>query len=183
MKLYRLSPIKSEEQLLEAIKHIHFACFELCKKVFGKYLPVAGNMGLFCHYDDEYKFLTKLREELTQQSDNFNQKYFRLRNPIIIPTHEDVPETIYTYLYIRRPDQYRAQVGDIDFVLDDEKYTELKKSLQNGSQIINGTKIFDRPNLDMIELSDPDIDALGYIGTNTMAEKIGVKISDPHNSK
>ena len=174
MKLYRFSPIKNEKELLEAIKHKHFACFELCKKAFGKYLPVAGNMGIFCHYDDEYKFLTKLREELTEQSDNFNQKYFRLHNPIIIPAHGDVPETTYTYLYIRRPDQYRAQTGHVDFVLDDEKYIELKKSLQSGSQI-NGAKIFDRPDLDMVELSDPDTDALAYISTRTMTEKVRVK--------
>ena len=159
---------------MKAIKHTHFACFELCKKALGKYLPVAGNMGVFCHYDDEYAFLTKLRKELTEQSDNFNQKYFRLHNPIIIPVREDVPETIYTYLYIRRPDQYRAQVGDVDFVLDDGKYAELKKSLQNSSQI-NGAKIFDRPDLDMVELSDPDIDALAYVSTRAMTEKVRVK--------
>ncbi|MCR4327946.1 MAG: hypothetical protein NUV53_00305 [Patescibacteria group bacterium] len=174
MKLYRFSPIKNEKELIEAIKHTHFACFELCNKAFGKYLPVAGNMGIFCHYDDEYKFLTKLRQELTEQSDNFNQKYFRLHNPIIISAHEDVSETTYTYLYIRRPDQYRAQVGDVDFIIDDEKYTELKKSLQSGSQI-NGAKIFDRPDLDMVELSDPDTDALAYISTRAMTKKVRVK--------
>src|SRR3989338_11482290 len=146
MKLYRFSPIENKEQLIEAIKHTHFACFELCKQAFEKYLPVAGNMGIFCHYGDEYKFLTKLLEELTEQSDNFNQKYFRLHEPIIIPAKDGVPETAYTYLYIRRPDQYRAQSGDVDFVLEDEKYIELKKSLQSGSQI-NGAKIFDRPDL------------------------------------
>jgi len=174
MKLYRFSPIKNEKELLEAIKHTHFSCFELCKKAFGKYLPVAGNMGIFCHYDDEHKLLTKLREELTEQSDNFNQKYFRLHNPIIIPAHDDVSETTYTYLYIRRPDQYRAPVGDVDFVLEDEKYIEFKKSLENGSQV-NGAKIFDRPDLDMVELSDPDIDALAYISTRAMTEKVRVK--------
>ena len=174
MKLYRFSPIKNEEELLEAIKHTHFACFELCKKAFDKYFSVAGNMGIFCHYDDEYKFLTELRKKLTEESDNLNQKYFRLHSPIVIPAREDVPETTYTYLYIRRPDQYRAQIGDVDFILDDEKYIELKKSLQNGSQV-NGAKIFDRPDLDMVELSDPDTDALAYISTRAMTEKVRVK--------
>jgi len=177
MKLYRFSPIGNKDQLIEAIKHTHFACFGLCKKAFGRYLPIAGNIGIFCHYDSEHEFLTKLREELTERSDNFNQKYYRLHEPIIIPAKGDVPETAYTYLYIRRPDQYRAQVGDVDFVLDDEKYSELKKSLQNGSQI-NGAKVFDRPDLDMIELSDPDIDALAYISTRAMTEKVRVKLSD-----
>ncbi len=174
MKLYRFSPIENEEQLTEAIKHTHFACFELCKKAFDKYLPVAGNMGIFCHYDNEYKLLIKLREELTEKSDNWNQKYFLLHKPIVIPAQNDVPKTVYTYLYIRRPDQYRAQVGDVDFVLQDEKYVELKKSLQNDSQI-NSAKIFNRPDLDMIELSDPDIDALAYISTKAMTEKVRIK--------
>ncbi len=174
MKLYRFSPITNEEELIEAIKHTHFACFELCKKAFDKYLPVAGNMGIFCHYDDEYKILTKLREELTEQSDNLNQKYFRLHKPIVLSATDDVPETTYTYLYIRKPDQYRAQVGDVDFVIDDEKYIELKKLLQDGLQI-NGGKIFDRPDLDMIELSDPDVDALAYISTKAMTEKVRIK--------
>ncbi|OGJ01520.1 hypothetical protein A3G98_00270 [Candidatus Nomurabacteria bacterium RIFCSPLOWO2_12_FULL_37_8] len=174
MKLYRFSPIKNKEQLLEAMKYTHFACFELCKKALGDYLPIAGNMGIFCHYESEYTFLTKLREELTEKSDNFNQKYFRLHEPITIPANGNVPETTYTYLYIRRPDQYRAQVGDLDFVLDDEKYKELKNSLPKGKEI-NGAKIFDRPDLDMIELSDPDIDALSYISTRAMVEKVRVR--------
>lgn len=174
MKLYRFSPIENREQLLEAIKHIHFACFELCKEALGNFLPVAGNMGVFCHYDSEYQLLTKLREEMTEASDNLNQKYFRLQEPIVIPAKDDVPETTYTYLYIRRPDQYRAQVGDVDFVIEDNRYLELKEVLQNGSQI-NGAKVFDRPDLDMIELSDPDIDALAYISTKAMTEKVRVK--------
>lgn len=174
MKLYRFSPIQSQDQLMEAIKHTHFECFKLCKEAFGKYLPVAGNMGIFCHYNNEYEFLTKLREEMTEKSDNFNQKYFRLHEPIVIPAQGDVPETTYTYLYIRRPDQYRAQVGDVDFVIDDNGYIDLKESLQNGAQI-NGAKIFDRPDLDMVELSDPDIDALAYISTQAMTEKVRVK--------
>ena len=141
---------------------------------FGKYFPVAGNMGVFCHYDNEYKFLTKLREEMTEAFDNLNQKYFRLHEPIIVPAKDDIPETTYTYLYIRRPDQYRAQVGDVDFVIGDKEYIELKKSLQSGSQL-NGAKIFDRPDLDMVELSDPDIDALAYVSTTAMTEKVRVK--------
>lgn len=177
MKLYRFSPIQNKKELLEAIEHIHFACFELCKQSFGTYLPVAGNMGVFCHYEDEYEKLTQIRKDITEAPDNLNQKYFRLHGPIIIPARENVPETIYTYLYIRRPDQYRAQVGDVDFVIDDEKYIELKKSLQ-GSSKMNGAKIFDRPDLDMVELSDPDIDALAYVSPRAMTEKVRIKQSE-----
>lgn len=131
-------------------------------------------MGIFCHYEDEYAYLTKIREELTDSSGNLNQKYFRLHEPIVIPAVGDMPETVYTYLYIRRPDQYRAQVGDVDFVLGDQDYAELKKALQSGAQM-NGARVFDRPDLDMVELSDPDSDALAYVSTVAMTEKVRVK--------
>lgn len=174
MKLYRYSPIKNESELLEAIKHIHFACFELCKQSFNKYLPVAGNMGVFCHYDEEYKSLTELRKRMTEESDNINQKYFRLHKPITIPARGDVPETTYTFLYIRKPDPYRFHTGDVDFVLEEEKYQELKKSLQAG-KVMKGTRVFERPDLDMVELYDPDVDALGYVSPREMTEKVRVK--------
>lgn len=177
MKLYRFSPIQDKVQLLEAIKHVHFACFELCKHSFGKYLPVAGNVGVFCHYEDEYKNLIKFREQLTEASDNINQKYFRLHEPITIPTEGDIPETTYTHLYIRRPDPYRAQVGDVDFVLEEGKYIELKNSLLAGTSI-KGARVFERTDLDMVELYDFDVDALGYVSPREMTEKVRTKQSD-----
>jgi len=175
MESYRFSPIKNKEQLLEAIKYTHLKCFELCKKTFGRYLPVAGNIGIFCHYDDEYKFLTELREQLTDKSDNWQQKYYRLHKPITIPAHGDMPDTVYTYLYIRKPDQH-SEVGDVDFVLDKKEYLELKNSLLRGKEI-KGIKIFDRPGLDLIKLLDSDIDALSFIGTKNMAENVKARIS------
>ncbi len=170
MKLYRFSPIKDKTELLEAIQHMHFACFELCKQSFGKYLPVAGNIGVFCHYEDEYKFLTELRKEIANESENWNQKYYRLLEPIVIPARGEVPEAIYTYLYIRRPDPYRAQIGDIDFVLGEEKYKELKNSLLKGEKV-KGARIFERPELDMVELYDSGIDSLAYIVPDNVFEK------------
>lgn len=151
---------------MKAIKHIHFACHALCKQSMRKYLPVAGNIGVFCHYDDEYVRLTKMWEELTDPSDNINQKYFRLHEPIVIPPKGGVPKTMYTHLYIRKPDPYRYQVGDVDFYLEPEKYAQLKQSLLNG-KIVKGARIFPRGDLDMIELYDPDVDACAYIRTKT----------------
>jgi len=175
MKLYRFSPIKSKPELLEAARHIHFACHDLCKMAFGKYLPNSRNMGVFCHYDDEYKFLAQLRKELTAPSGDPNQKYYLLHEPIIIGAKDDVPATEYTHLYIRKPDPYRAQAGDVDFYLEPGKYAELKKSLAEGAAI-KGARIFERADLDMIELHDPDIDALAYVSTKMMTEKVRVKI-------
>ena len=177
MKLYRFSPIKGKNELLAAIKHTHFSCYQLCQQSFGQYHPNAGNIGIFCHYDDEYEQLINLRKELTEPSDSFNQKYFRLHQPIIIPAQGDIPETTYTYLYIRRPDPYRHHVGDVDFYLEPEKYVELKKSMLAGKKL-PGARVYSRPDLDMIELYDPDVDALGYVSTNLMTQKVRVKQSD-----
>jgi len=173
MKLYRFSPIKNKERLFEAITYTHFACFELCKKAFNRYLPASGNIGIFCHYDNEYEFLTKLREELTEKSDNWNQKYFRLHKPIIIPAKGNVPETKYAYLYIRQPDKDKPQVGDVDLVLEKEKYVELKKSISK-KETENEVEMFYRPDLDMVRLSSKDIDALPYITTKYMRENVRV---------
>ena len=180
MKLYRFSPIENKDQLLEAIAHVHLECYKLCKESFGEYLPNAGNMGIFCHYDDEYERLIGMRKEMTEDSDNVNQKYFRLHKPIIIPAQNDVPETTYTYLYIRRPDPYRSHVGDVDFYLEQNKYDELKLSMLNGKKV-NGARVFDRQDLDMIELHNPDVDTLGYVSTNSMSEKVRVKLSEATN--
>jgi hypothetical protein len=141
---------------------------------FGKYYPNAGNIGVFCHYDDEYELLTKFREGMTDRSDNFNQKYYRLKRPIVIPAKDGIPKTTYTYLYIRKPDPYRFHVGDVDFFLEPKKYRELKKSVSEG-KCGKGVRVFERPDLDMIELYDPDIDALAYVSTHQMTEKVRVK--------
>lgn len=174
MKLYRFSPIQDKDELSKAIKHIHFSCYKLCKQSFDKYFPNAGNMGIFCHYDSEYKLLTKIREELTKTSDNVDQKYYRLHKPIVIPAKGDVPKTTYTHLYIRKPDPYRHHVGDVDFYLEPQKYKELRQSLLGG-KVIKGARVFDRPDLDMIELYDPDIDALAYVSTEKMTKDVRVK--------
>ncbi len=174
MQLYKFSPIKDQSELEEAISYIHFSCYELCKQSFGKYLPNSGNMGVFCHYDDEYELLTEIRKELTEPSDNPDQKYFRLHAPIVIPAKDDVPETTYTYLYIRKPDPYRHHVGDVDFYLEPAKYAELKQSFLDGTKI-NGARVFPRTDLDMVELYNPDVDVLAYVSTNSMTEKVRIK--------
>lgn len=169
---YRFSPIQSKEQLLNAIQYVHFACFELCKRVFGTYLPVSGNIGIFCHYNDEYERLTDIRQELTDESRNWNRKYYRLHEPITIPAKGDIPETTYTYLYIRRPDHH-TEAGDVDFVLKKEKFPQLKKAGE-AKECINGVELFYRPDLDMVRLSHTDVDALPYITTKYMSENVKV---------
>jgi hypothetical protein len=171
MKPFRFSPIKDKTQLFAAIEYIHFECYRLCKQNLGLILPVAGNIGVFCHFDDEFELLTKMREELTDVSDNWNKKYYRLYEPIIIPAKDDIPETTYTYLYVRRPDPTHPDVGDADFYMEPDKYKELKESLLAG-KIIKGVNIFDRPELDLIKLSDPEIDVCAFVGHKTIEEDV-----------
>jgi len=171
MKPFRFSPIKNEDKLLEAIKHIHFESFKLCKQKLGFILPVAGNIGIFCHFKDEFEFLTKIREKWTDLSDNWNKKYFRLYKPIVIAAKNDVPETTYTYFYIRKPDVEHDQVGDLDFYMEPDRYKKLKQSLFSGKKI-GGVKILDRPDLDLIQVDDPSIDVMAFVGQKTMKENV-----------
>lgn len=176
-KSYTFSPIQDKNQLEAAIRFVHFECHRLCQQSLGVTLPIAGNVGIFCHYNDEYRIMTELREELTEPSEDTDQKYFKLHNPITIPATSTIPETTYTHLYIRKPDPYRHHIGDIDFCMPEQDYAELKSSLMNGTDI-EGVRVFPRNDLDMIELFKPDIDALAYISTNRMTEKVRKKISE-----
>ena len=180
MSLYKFSPIQNRDELIKAIGHLHFACYGLCKKSFGKHLSNAGNIGIFCHYEDEYDRLVGIRKQITKPSDNPEQKYFEFYEPLVIPPHDGVPKTTYTHLYIRKPDPYRHHVGDIDFFLKQEQYDELKQSLLEG-KVIPGARIFPRRDLDMIELYDPDADILSYVSTNVMSEKARAKLSNETN--
>lgn len=163
MTPYRFSPIQNKTQLIYAIKHIHVACHALCAQLFGTYLPVAGNIGIFCHFDDEYVRLTEIQQEITDESKSVYGKYFQLYQPFVIAAKDDVPQTIYTHLYIRKPDPQKPQVGDLDFFLEPQKYASLKQSLMQGGTH-KGMRMLNRPDLDLVELYDPNIDALGYIG-------------------
>jgi len=169
MNTYRFSPIKYKSELFEAITYLHFASHKLLKQTLGYLLPVSGNVGVFCHFEDEFKRLIEIRNELTDLNDNWNQKYFRLYNPIVIPAKEDIPETKYTCLYIRKPEAIHTNVGDVDFYLEPSKYKKLKESLRAG-KVIEGVSIFDRPDLDLIRLSNPEIDVSVFVGSYRMSK-------------
>jgi len=171
MKLYRFSPIESEEQLLQAITYAHKACYELCLQVIGEYLPVAGNIGIFTHYEEEFQFLTALRRKLTDETVHYNHKYFKLLTPIRINAEDGVPAATYEYLYIRKPDPYRSQVGDVDFVMDPKKHQALAQSRVTG-EFTKRARRFERVEENMIELWDPDIDVIPYIVTRSMSDTI-----------
>lgn len=163
-----------EYRLLGLVREIHINCFKLCKMVFGRYLPIAGNVGVFCQSDEEYEKFLEVREQITEPSDNPKQKYFKLKHKMVIPATEDLPETSYEYLYIRRPSPDSPQLGDVDFILSKEEFQKLKQGLVEG-ETLPGAKIYKRPGWDMIELADPTINALPYVTYREMAEKACVR--------
>lgn len=177
MKLYRFSPISSESELLDALRYVHEASHKLCKEVTGMYLPVRGDIGIFCHDYGEFTYLTELRKKLTNAAPNYNGKYFPLKQSITFPEKDGVPAAMYTYLYIRQVDPYRSQVGDVDFVMSPEVFERYKMTLQIG-EFRSGARLFERPDENMIELWNPENDVLAYIAINDMNEAVQGKNVD-----
>ena len=177
MDEFRFSPIENKTQLFNAIEYIHIETHRLCKQKLGYLLPVAGNIGVFCHYEDEFKLLTNLRKELTDLNDHWNKKYFRLYRPIIIPAKDNLPETMYTYLYVRKPDPNQPFVGDVDFYLTPEKYKIFKQSVRSGA-FHDGVTILQRTDIDFVKLSDPAIDVTAFVGSYNLEEVATAKHSN-----
>lgn len=172
MKLYRFSPITTQDQLIEAITYLHEACHRLCYETFGEYLPVSTNVGVFCHYPDEFTYLTKLREQLTDSAVHYNYKYFKLHDPIHIGARDDIPAATYKFLYIRKPDPYRSQVGDVDFVMEPRRHQALAETLGT-DEFRKNMRMFGRLEDNMIEVWNPDFDVAAYIVTEGMDSKLG----------
>jgi hypothetical protein len=162
IKLYRFSPIKTDAEFLWALNYVHCATSNLCKKIYGEYLPNLGNIVIFCHYNSEFEFLNSKRKNITVEDGNIEGKYFNLKTPISMVSSDEIPDVTFKYLYIRQPDPWRSQVGDVDFYLEQLKYNELKQQIK-AVRANKGMRLFPRDDLDMIEIFDPDIDALAYI--------------------
>lgn len=163
------------EKLLERIKEIHFGCHKLCMSALGKYLPVSGNIGVFCQSGQEYEEFTKLREQITFFSDNQNQKYFKLIKPIVIAEENGIPQTTYTHLYIRQfdPTPYGKYLGDVDFILPEDEYKTLKEEVSKNN--VKNAMMYNRPGWDTVQITDPNINAAAYVSTQEFAEKVRVK--------
>lgn len=171
MKLYRFSPITSEEGLLEAIQYLHQANHKLCFETIGRLLPVRGCIGVFCHDYEEFSFLTKLRQQLTYPAPNYNGKYYPLKHPITFPEQDGVPAATYEYLYIRQADPYRSQVGDVDFVMPHDRFEKLKAGLVTG-EFRHGARLFERPEENMVELWLPEYDVVSFIAETYMKNEV-----------
>jgi len=159
--------LDSENILFEKVEYLDKKCTEIVNQVYGSSLPVAGNVAIFTHSENEYHHLKLLTKSLIHSSTNPRQKYFQLLEPIKVGNNE------YRWLYIRKPNSDSPQRGDIDFLLNQNEYNLFKQMVENGK--IKYARKYDRPNWDMIEIFDPKSDVLPYITTKLMAERVRLK--------
>jgi len=170
----------NQKDLTQKLEHIYKGSKELLNLVMGKDYKSSGNIAIFAQSDDEFQILNKLKNQVTKPSENPNQKYFELIEPITFK-YNDYPADTFTHLYIRKfdPSDYGKYLGDIDFVCRDEEYKVLREQVQSG--LFNGAEIYGRPGWDNIQISSKDYDVLPYLGPLEMAIKARVKFDDVTN--
>ncbi len=163
------------ERLTQRIERTHKDCHKLLKQALGYYLPVAGNIGIFCQSEEEYNNFIVFKDQNTYPSDNPNQKYFQLLEPVTISISDQLPKATYTYLYIRKPDPspYGKYLGDVDFVMESSDYESLVERVENGE--VEYASLYDRPGWDTIQIIDPNVRSVAYISTKEFSEKVRVK--------
>ena len=151
MSLYKFSPIMSEATLIEAVHYVIDQEALLSSKAINQVLPITY-LTIFAHYMDEYDNLVKIIERLGDISDANNGIKSKLHSPIMAGNQE-IRE-----LRVRKPDPYRMQVGCCDFGIAD--YNAFKDGhLENNKNL----RLIERPDYEMIEFFDPDLDVLAYI--------------------
>jgi len=72
-------------------------------------------------------------------------------------------------LKIRKPDKSRPERGDADFTVSD--YLKFKSVYLDKP----GFNLIERPDFEMIELSDPSTDVLAYFSHPTLIEQLSVR--------
>jgi hypothetical protein len=150
MKLYRFSPIKTEDALQKAVSYLIGQETVLAANLIGSALPITF-LTVFAHYDDEYDTLSDIIRGWGEMGKANNGVKVRL-SKAIRERGQSIEE-----LRIRQPDPYRMQVGCCDFGVDD--YSAFKET-NLGKR---GLRLIERPKYEMIEFFDPDFDVLAYI--------------------
>lgn len=164
-KLYRFSPITSEQAMLEAVEYIAIEATRMLFREMGTNQQIK-HVTIFAHYWDEYNELVQLTSQLGTQTEANNGIRTRLTKNIDVFTMKletnsgviDVTESIES-IRIRKPDPYRMQVGCCDFEYDGE-YLWLATTETVGRA---NMRRIERDDIDMVEFSDPDIDVLAYV--------------------
>ena len=151
-KLYRFSPIKTEEQLIESIRYIDSQARELSNKIIKKEYPLSS-LTIFSHYTDEFEQLKEILFEMGEQQAENNGPYVKLANPLVLRGGA------LKFVRVRKPDPYRMQVGCCDFNIPN--YDEFKSNYLKSNT--NKLRLIKRVDYEMIEFFDPDFDILAYV--------------------
>ncbi len=165
---YRFSPIENKEALLEAVNYVTRQATKMIFSIEGWTCPIKY-VTIFAHYDDEYHKLLEIVSELGDRKELDNGVVVTLKEPLIAPGMtldvngkiEEITHRI-ERIRIRMPDPYRMQVGcaDYDFENDLKGYEFLVSA---EADLVQGIKLIERPDKEMVEFSDPDYDVLGYV--------------------
>ena len=143
--------MQAEAELKEAISYVIQQEAHLAAKAVADVLPITY-LTIFAHYPDEYDRLVGFIQAWGEVSEANNGVKVKLQQSI---TEQD--QNI-NELRIRKPDPYRMQVGCCDFGVDN--YYVFKDShLANNRNL----RLIERPEYEMIEFFDPELDVLAYI--------------------
>lgn len=148
---YRFSPIKTKEELFEAVEYIAFKTAELCRKVKGTTYPL-GSLTVFSHYPEEFEKLKEILFSLGELDHENNGPFVKLHTPIQLDNNK------LDLLRVRHPDSERPQVGCNDFEVP--SYEDFKKKFLGKS---SNLRLVKRPKYEMIEFFDPGFDVLAYV--------------------
>lgn len=167
------------DTLLARIEYIYSKCRYLLNSTFKFDLPVAGNIGVFAQSEQEYNQLKSYVSKLIIPSDNPDQKYFQLIDPLSIKDRE--VEAVFTHIYIRKHDlsDYGLNKGDVDFLMESKEYNSLKEKVLNNDY--TDATMYDRPGWDTVQIMNEEVDAVAYIATQEMAEKVRIKFDNLTN--
>ncbi len=106
-QIYRFSPIQNATALESAIEYVAKNTVHLGQTITRETFKL-GNLTIFSHYDDAFKYLSDLILEMGTKVRENNGPFSRLNKPL----HFDgiTVETV----RIRTPDPYRLHVGCAD---------------------------------------------------------------------
>lgn len=168
------------EEIIKKLEYIYQKSKDLLSLVMQKDYPVAGNIAIFAQSVKEFNTLNDFKKKITKPSNNPNQKYFELLEPLTFKYNNYLADT-FTHLYIRKldPSRYGKYLGDTDFVCSEEEYKSLKDLIQKGQFI--GAEIYNRTGWDNIQITSEEFGVVSYLGTLEMALKSRVKFDNLTN--
>lgn len=152
MQLYRFSPIRTLDQIKQALRYVSSEGTKLGERAVGEQLSI-DYLTLFAHYDGEYRGLVSQLKELGKDEPANHGIRIALHQPMIIETQS------IALIKVRQPDPYRTQVGCCDFKVPDYQSFKNKYLFQAQANL----RLIERPGYEMIEFFDPDFDVFAYV--------------------